>query len=130
MTAPAVPKIDEMVDVYIRLRDRRAQRKASFDLDDAKDKGRQEKIEACIMEHFNETGLESARTEAGTAFKSVKISATVADRDSYMPFALEHPEFLPSSVNKSAVDNYLTEHGELPPGVNISRVATINVRRS
>jgi hypothetical protein len=123
-------QIDELVSLYIKLRDRRAKRKAEYELDDAKDKGFQEKIEAKLMAYFNETGVESARTDAGTAFKSVKISATVADRDSYMPWAIEHPEFLPSSVNKSAVEAYLESTGELPPGVNVSRVATINVRRS
>jgi hypothetical protein len=123
-------QIDELVSLYIKLRDRRSKRKAEYELDDAKDKGFQEKIEAKLMAYFNETGVESARTDAGTAFKSVKISATVADRDSYMPWAIEHPEFLPSSVNKSAVDAYLEATGELPPGVNVSRVATINVRRS
>jgi hypothetical protein len=123
-------QIDELVSLYIKLRDRRSKRKAEYELDDAKDKGFQEKIEAKLMAYFNETGVESARTDAGTAFKSVKISATVADRDSYMPWAIEHPEFLPSSVNKSAVDAYLESTGELPPGVNVSRVATINVRRS
>jgi hypothetical protein len=123
-------QIDELVSLYIKLRDRRAKRKAEYELDDAKDKGFQEKIEAKLMAYFNETGVESARTDAGTAFKSVKISATVADRDSYMPWAMEHPEFLPSSVNKSAVEAYLESTGELPPGVNVSRVATINVRRS
>lgn len=124
------PKIDELVGLYIKLRDRRSARKAAYDLDDAKDKAYQDKIEAKLLEYFKETGVESARTDAGTAYRSVAMSVTVADRDSFMAFALEHPEFLESKANKTAVSNYIETEGELPPGVNISRKATVGVRRS
>lgn len=124
------PKIDEMVELYIRLRDRRSKRKAAYDLDDAKDKEVQEEIEARLLVYFEETSVESARTEAGTAYKCVYVSATVADRDTFMAFALEHPDFLESKPNKTAVLAYIEANGELPPGVNVSRKLTVGVRRS
>jgi hypothetical protein len=47
-----------------------------------------------------------------------------------MAFAIEHPEFLESKANKTAVAAYMEANGELPPGVNVSRKLTVGVRRS
>jgi len=125
---------NKLVEVYIQLRDRRAQRKAAFENSDADDKAKQEKIEALLLVKFNEDGVESVRTEAGTAFKSSRVSTSVADRDAYFQWVGEDFEarsmFLEARASKDAVKQYKESTNDLPPGVNWSETITINVRRS
>jgi hypothetical protein len=124
--------IAKRVEIYIRLRDRRAQRKKEYEEADAADKAAQEKIESQIMEQFNADGTDSLKTEFGTAYRSIKTQASVADWDAALEF-IKDKDFwgmLEKRVNKTAVEAYIEENEVPPPGVNITRVQTINVRRS
>lgn len=127
-------KLDELVEKYIKLRDRRAKRKANFTAEDAADKLLQEKIEAVMMIKFTETGIESVKTANGTAYTSVRTSATVADRDTYFNWVLEDPvermAFLEARANKTIVDQYRSANDEIPPGLNWSETREVNFRRS
>jgi hypothetical protein len=125
-------KINELVEKYIALRDRRAERKASYDKDDSLDVAMQEKIEAVLLKHFNETGAESVKTAYGTAYKSSRTSATVADRDVFFTYVIEHKayELLESRCNKTAVAQHKAANNDLPPGINWREELTINVRRA
>lgn len=125
-------KCDELVQHYVRLRDKKAEMKATYDAETQKLDLVLEKIEQKLMAYFNETGLESVRTGAGTAYRSIKTTASVADRDIFLDFVRDHDawELLETRAAKKAVEDYRAANDELPPGVNWSAVATINVRRS
>lgn len=123
---------NEMVEHYVRLRDKRAEYKAEFDAKVQKIDLVLEKIEQKLMAYMNDTGIESIRTGAGTAYRSIKTTASVADRDIFLDFVRDHDawELLETRAAKKAVEDYRAANDELPPGVNWSAVATINVRRS
>jgi hypothetical protein len=130
-------KIAELDDVsllklFIGLRDRRAQRKAAYDEDDASDKERQNKIEIEFLRRFQDRGIDnvSAR-DVGTAYKSVRASATVADFDALLDHVRENDawELLERRVNKTAVEQFQAVDGDLPPGVNWSETQVVNFRR-
>ena len=125
-------KIEKLVDIYIQLRDRRAARKKLFEESDSSDKAYQEKIEGTLMAHFNENGIDRVGCESGTAYKSVRTSATVADWDVTLQFIKDNQawEMLEHRVSKKAVEEFVAANEEVPPGVNISREAVINVRRA
>ena len=78
-------KIAELEDVsllkiFIGLRDKRSQRKADYDADDAGDKDKQNRIETEFLRRFNERGIDNVSSrEFGTAYRSTRSSATVAD---------------------------------------------------
>ncbi|MDE2102748.1 MAG: hypothetical protein KGL39_36220 [Patescibacteria group bacterium] len=124
-------KIDELVSIYIRLRDRRAARKKEYDEADAADKASQEKIEAKLLTTFNENGLTTAGCELGTAYTSTRTSATVADWETLLEFIRKHDSWamLEHRVSKKAVEDYMAANEELPPGVSISREVVVNIRR-
>lgn len=130
---PAEMKDSQLVELYIKVRDRRAQRKAAFDNEDTDDKSRQEKIEAILLVRFEESGLESVRTAAGTAYKSSKTSVAIADKEAFF-FDWIIPnkawEFLDLKANKSSIVEYKKINNDLPPGINWREEVTINVRRS
>jgi hypothetical protein len=89
-------------------------------------------LKARIREKLHEAGAESVRTPAGTCYLSVKTSAKVDSRDAWIAFVEGNHawDFVESRVNAKAVEAYLEETGELPPGVVLSRFEDIGVRRS
>lgn len=121
-----------LLKLFIGLRDRRAQRKAAYDEDDASDKDKQNKIEIEFLRRFQERGIDnvSAR-DVGTAYKSTRASATVADWEAVLDHVRENDawELLERRVNKTAVEQFKSVDGDLPPGVNWSETQVVNFRR-
>ena len=124
--------ITTLVSKYIAARDLKARivadhKKKLEPLDAAMDK-----TEAAILDFFSKHGMESARCEAGTAYKSSKSSATVVDMDAFLEFVRQNDawHFLERRVSKAAVDEMVAAERNLPPGVNYSRIASIGIRRA
>lgn len=128
-------KIDELVDKYIKLRDLKARLKAEFEEKVAPIDAAMDKVESVLLGALDNLGLESARGKdgTGTAYISMKTSASVADRDAYFAWVLDNPEermiFIEARANKTAVEHYKDTNQELPPGVNWSATRTVNIRR-
>lgn len=125
-------KINELVDKYVKLRDAKAAKKKEYDTELAKYDTAMEKIEAILLKHFEETGADSVKTEQGTAYRSSRTSATVADWDSFLGHVREHEawEMLEHRANKKAVEEYKAANEDLPPGVNWKEEVVVNIRRS
>lgn len=124
--------MEELVSKYIELRDVKSQLKAKFDAKVSKIDSVLDRIEAAILNEFTESGVESCRTKAGTAYKQTRTSAGVADWESVLVFIRENDlwHMLERRVNKSAVEQFKEAHEELPPGINWREEVVINVRRS
>eukprot|EP00729_Bicosta_minor_P019763 gene19763-31784_t len=76
-----------LVKIFIALRDRRARRKADYQLDDVEDKEKQDKIEIEFLKRFNERGIDNVSARGvGTAYRTVRASAKVSDWDSLLEF--------------------------------------------
>jgi len=121
-----------LLKLFIALRDRRARRKADYNADDAGDKEKQNNIEVEFLKRFNERGIDNVSSkEFGTAYRSTRVSATVADWDSLLEHikADEAWEMLERRVNKTAVLQYKEENEDLPPGVNWNETQVVNFRR-
>ena len=129
-----VAELDDvsLLKIFIGLRDRRAQRKAAYDADDAGDKEKQNKIEIEFLRRFQDRGIDnvSAR-DVGTAYKSTRSSATVADWERVLEYVRENDawEILERRVNKTACEQFKAEEGDLPPGVNWAETQVVNFRR-
>lgn len=126
-------KLSEAVSLYIQLRDKKAQMKAEFDAQVAPVQEKMDKLEAKLLDVFNQTGMDSVKTEFGTAYSTVRTSASVADRDVFMDYVKANEEWalLEVRVSKTAVDQFRSANdNELPPGVNIREERVVNIRRS
>jgi chromosome segregation ATPase len=124
--------MEELVSKYIELRDVKAQLKSKFDQKVSKIDAVLDRIESAILAEFTESGVESCRTKAGTAYKQVRSSAGVADWERVLQYIQQHElwHMLERRVNKSAVEQFKEANGDLPPGVNWREEVVINVRRS
>lgn len=124
---------DQLIQLYIGLRDKRAKHKAEFDKADAPDRERMDKIEAIMLSRMIDSGAEAVRTNAGIAFKSTKSSANVADKEMYRQWLLADPDnrmhIAEIRVNKPAVEQYREVHQEVPPGINMNTEVTVIFRR-
>ncbi len=126
-------KIDELVEKYIKIRDKLSKLKAEYEAEAAKYKAVQEKIEALMLRQFNELGVDSMKTASGTAYVSIQTRASIADWDSFRQFldTQEDPYmYVERRVSKAAVEQYKAAHDDLPPGVSWSETRGINFRRS
>lgn len=123
----------EGIELYIQVRDRRAQRKAEFTKADAADVAIQDKLEALFLEKFQQTGTDSLTARGiGTAFTAKRTSVSAADKDLFLTFVRENEDWGLLEVRplKTAVEAFKAERGELPPGINWSEEIVVNVRRS
>lgn len=122
-----------LVKLFMALRDRRAQRKTDYDLADADDKDKQNKIEVEFLRRFNDRGIDSVSARGmGTAYRSVRSSATVADWEALLGFIMKNEawEMLERRVNKKSVEQFREQTEDLPPGVNWSETQVVNFRKS
>lgn len=130
-------KITELDDgsllkLFIGLRDRRSARKAAYDVDDAGDKDKQNKIETDFLRRFNERGIDNVSSrELGTAYRSTRSTAGVADWEAILDHVkkVDAWELIERRVSKKAVEQYRDVHDDLPPGVNWSETQVVNFRR-
>ena len=125
-------KLDDLVKTYISVRTKKSQLKKQYDQQVARYDELQEKIEALLLIKFKELGVESIRTEQGTAYTQVRTSASVADWDTFFGFVKEHDAFdmIERRVSKAAVEQYRATAGDLPPGLNWSETRVVNFRSS
>lgn len=125
-------KLSELVAKYIELRDKKSQIKAEYDGKVAKLDEVLDKIEATLLKTFDQTGMESVKTEFGTAYTSTRTTASVADPDAFMTYVINNEAWhlLEKRAAKSGVEQYKAEHDEVPPGVNWRAERTVNIRRS
>lgn len=132
--SPPPMKMDELVKTYIKLRNKKSQLKKSYEEEVSKIDELQDKIEALMLVRFQEMGVESVKTDEGTAYVSVRSSASMADADAFKAFCLQQDDpftFIDVRVNKSAVTQFKEAMGgELPPGVNFTATRVVNFRSS
>lgn len=126
----AALNIDDLVGKYLKLRELKKEKEEAHKREVAPISEMMGKLEMLFLQRMNEAGLESLPTKHGTPYKSKRTSATVADWEAVYSFIREHEldNMLERRVNKSAVQQYVEEHGDLPPGVNWREEIVVNVR--
>ena len=125
-------KLSDAVSLYIKMRDKKAQMKAEFDASVAPLNEKMEKLEAKLLDVFNKTGMDSVKTEFGTAYTTTRVTASVADRDIFMTHVRENDDWalLEVRASKSAVEQYRENNNDLPPGISMREERVVSIRRS
>lgn len=125
-------KLNDLVAKYIELRDKKYELKHKYEYQAAQLDEVLNKIEAKLLEVFDKMGMDSCKTEFGTAYSSTRTSASVADPETFMSFVIENAEWslLEKRVAKLAVEQYKDANGDLPPGINYRAERVVNIKRS
>jgi hypothetical protein len=92
---------------------------------------RMDKIEIALQKYMQDTRLNSLPTDNGTAYISVKRSASVADAAAFRGHVIETRgwDLADWRANVTAIETFVKEHGVVPPGVNWREFESVNVRR-
>ena len=127
------PTVDDYVAQYVKLRDFIKKETDAFDERLKPYKDAMALIEAQLGQKMLDDGVESFKTEHGTAYKSSTLSVRTADKDSFVRYVIGEQawglvDFRPL---KEGVKEFLEQHGDTPPpGVDIAFVTNVRVRRS
>lgn len=127
-----VSQVDRLTQVYIKIRDKRAQIAAEFKEKDDKLKSQLDSVKSALLDYCNEQGVESVRTGHGLVYRTTKVRYWTSDWDSMNTFILENglPEFYEKRLNQGVVKSYLEENPEsIPPGLNSNTEYTLTVRK-
>jgi hypothetical protein len=129
-TSPQV-NFEKMIGAYITLRDWLDAKKKAYEEEIEPRKQQLEALNELLLKKLNVTGQNTARTEAGTAYKKVWHSATVADKDAFMRHVIgtQDWDLIDWRANKTAVVDCVKENQEPPPGINYSSGYDVGVRR-
>lgn len=125
-------KAEELIQRYVELRDKKAEFKQEYDSKTLEINTELEQLENKLLKLFQDVGVDNVKTRFGTAYTSVKSSASVEDKEAFFNFVKGEEEwgFIDIRAAKLAIEQYKDTHQKLPPGVKWSEIRTVNVRRS
>jgi hypothetical protein len=123
---------EQLVTIYIKMRDKRAQLKKEFDDADGRVEAQLDMVTQALLELCKETNADGIRTAAGSVFKTVKTRYWTSDWGSMKTFIKENDAFelMEQRVHQTNMKSYLAENPDkMPPGMNIDSRYSITVRR-
>lgn len=130
MTAQPVD-IEHRVEQYVALRDEIKRRDDEHKEAMKPYRELLDKFNGELLKALEAVNGKSVSTSAGTVYRTEKKSASLADPDAFMRFVIDTQQFdlLDRKANVTAVTDFLSDHGQLPPGVNYSTTFVAGVRR-
>lgn len=124
--------LDQMVDAFVKLRDKVTVLKKEQTDALAPYNVAMAKLEGMMLDTLNQNGAESMRTDKGTVYKTSRTSTKVTEWSATLDFirSKECWELLEARVSKTAAEAIIQETQQPIPGVTTSREIAIGVRRS
>ena len=124
---------DKLVEVYIKLRNKRQQLLNAFEAEDNDLKAQQDMISERLLDICKEVGADSLRTQYGTVSRTVKTRYWTNDWGSMYDFIKDHDamHLLEQRLHQTNLKNYLEEHPDLlPAGLNSDSKYAVSVRKA
>jgi len=122
---------NKRIEQYVKLRDLIKKKKDDFEATMAPAVQILEQLNNLILDHLNKVKADSVATPSGTAYRTAKKSAALADPDLFMNYVITNGawELLDRKANVTAVVDFIETNNSPPPGVNFSQVFVAGVRR-
>jgi hypothetical protein len=124
---------DKLAEVYIKIRDKRAELKEQYEAQDEGLKAQQELLAEKMLDICRDNNADSIKTPAGTIIRKVDTRYWTTDWDSMYQFIEEHDAYplLEKRIHQTNLKQFLEENPELlPAGLQADRKYTVVVRRS
>lgn len=125
--------IDEAIEAYVNTRDELRAKQQAFKLEEDAMKANMEQISMWLRDKADELGVDSFKTQFGTAYRSVKTSYRVATGgwDAFIGWVKETGNFqcLEKRVAKLATKEIHDDTGAIPPGLDYVAEVEFDVRR-
>ena len=124
--------LERLTATYIKIRDARTALAANFKSEDDDLQAQLEQVKRALLDYCDTNGIESARTTAGTFYRTVKTRYWTSDWESVYKFVLENamPELFEKRLNQSALKELIEEDPDFAlPGLNSDSEYVITVRK-
>lgn len=124
--------VDTVIGGFVKLRDKRAELKKAWAVEDDALKYKQDKLEAYLLNLMQESGAAKLGSASGTAYQQIKSRASSQDWSATWDWLASHQrlDMLEKRVSTKVVQEYFEETGELPDGVRIEQELKVTIRRS
>lgn len=127
------PDLDQLTSVYLKIRDKRAEKKRMFDAEDKDLEDQQKVLAEQMLDSCKEIGADSIKTPHGTIIRSVRSKYWTGDWDSMYNFIKEYDAFglLEKRLHQTNMKDFLNENPNvMPMGLNVENEYTVVVRRA
>ena len=124
-----------LVEKYMLLREKKDAIKKTYTEDTKVITDLMDRIEGVINQHLQDNGLQNLSTPHGTAYLNTKWSATVSDPDAFRTHLIGQlaagKGWTGADIRANApqIRQYLEENNALPPGVNLTQLVEVNIRK-
>lgn len=124
-------KVDLRVAQYIKLRSLKEAMTAEFEQRVGKVTSLMDQISGELQAALDAVNASSIKTKHGTAIVSTRYSASLQDAHGFMNFVIAgaHWDLIDKRANATACRDFAKDNGSLPPGVNLSAIRSVGVRR-
>lgn len=123
----------KLVEVYIKIRDKRAEITKEFETQDAELKRQLNIIQSRLLDACKDADADSIKTGQGTVIRSTKTRYWTSDWQSMYEFIKENDAYdlLEQRLHQTHMKEFLTNNPDkLPAGLNSEREYAISVRRA
>lgn len=122
---------EEMITNYIALRDKKEAIETEFKKTKKKYTDAMATIAEYLQGYMRSNNLQNIASKDGTAFIKTTRSATVGDKSAFREYVIESKNFdlADFRANVEAVQDFMKENNQLPPGVNFSTAEEVGVQR-
>lgn len=120
--------IDKLVAIHRKIDAKLAELQAEMDEIEAQ----RTEVRTTILEMMKEQGLESVRTEHGTAYKTIKEKFWSSDWPALHQYIIDHGAvgLLQQRIHESNMREWIAAHpNDFPPSLNIDREYAITIRK-
>ncbi len=123
--------IPEITRGYIMLRDKIKEVNAAHNEAMKPHTEQLEIYETALLKKLLDAGLNSAPNDYGTPYISSPETVKVTDWPAFHAWVeeLQEPDFLTQSADPAKVKEWRDKHGTIPPGITITSINKLNVRR-
>lgn len=141
--AKKVATVEGRVAQYVKLRDMIRKMEEDHKQKITPFKDTLEQLGSWLLAQLDQQKVESARTNAGTVYRSIKRSASIADENAFWTYVITSGNFdlLDKRANITAVADFIAEQTQKaktdpnvqvgpPPGINYQERFTVGVRRA
>lgn len=92
----------------------------------------QNMLTAWLTNNLDKVGAQSVKTAQGTVYQNTRYSAALTDPKAFMDYVIETSKWdlLDRKANSTAVRDFIEQNKSEPPGVRLSALRTVGVRRA
>ena len=122
----------DKVATYIKLRDYKKAKSDEFKKSMERVEQAMEKLEGELLRGLDAVGANSLASDMGTVYRKTEVSCSVEDPSAFRDFVEQNSSWaaIDLRANKTFVREMMEKEGITPPGIKVTSIINVGVRRS